>query len=496
MQIVLTDRLFNRLILAVMAIGFVALMAAGGTTVWAVNRNRVFSDWVDHTYQVERQLASVRILVERAEAARRGYLLVPQNNFANIYRQTTAALVPTVDQVAALTRDNANQQRRIAHLRPLVSHQLATWEQTFANHAVRSDAIDAFRGDGSVETTNAIRRLTGDMATEENRLLEARREEQLTGGTTLSAVLWLTGLLLLVVAAGSLWIIRRYTGALTRTQSELFKLNTNLEGAVAERTTDLTRANDEIQRFAYIVSHDLRSPLVNVMGYTSELAAISPTLLELLEAAEAKAPGIVTADAQLAVREDLPEAIGFIRSSTEKMDRLINAILRLSREGRRTIAPQHIDVEELLSGIRDSMQHGLVERGVEVNIERPLPSIVSDRLALEQIFSNLIENAVKYLKDGRPGIVTIRGHVDGRKVVYEVEDNGRGIDPRDHERIFDLFRRSGPQDQPGEGIGLAHVRALAYRLGGVVDCDAALDRGATFRLSLRGTLADNQERLT
>ena len=69
-------------------------------------------------------------------------------------------------------------------------------------------------------------------------------------------------------------------------------------------------------------------------------------------------------------------------------------------------------------------------------------------------------------------------------MVLEVSDNGRGIDPRDHERIFDLFRRSGMQDQPGEGIGLAHVRALAYRLGGLIEVRSELDRGATFRLSL------------
>jgi signal transduction histidine kinase len=74
--------------------------------------------------------------------------------------------------------------------------------------------------------------------------------------------------------------------------------------------------------------------------------------------------------------------------------------------------------------------------------------------------------------------------MDGARVLYEVEDNGRGIDPKDHERIFELFRRAGAQDQAGEGIGLAHVRALVYRLGGLIDCVSTLDQGATFRLSL------------
>jgi signal transduction histidine kinase len=113
-----------------------------------------------------------------------------------------------------------------------------------------------------------------------------------------------------------------------------------------------------------------------------------------------------------------------------------------------------------------------------------LPNIESDRLGVEQILSNLIENAVKYLQPGRPGIIEVRGHAERDRVVFEVIDNGRGIDPRDHERVFDLFRRSGVQDQAGEGIGLAHVRALAYRLGGLIEVRSELDRGATFRLSL------------
>ena len=108
-----------------------------------------------------------------------------------------------------------------------------------------------------------------------------------------------------------------------------------LEGAVRDRTAELTRANAEIQRFAYIVSHDLRSPLVNVMGFTAELEAAAKPLAALLERAEAEAPGIVTEDARAAVRADLPESIGFIRTSTQKMDRLIAAILQLSRQGRR-----------------------------------------------------------------------------------------------------------------------------------------------------------------
>ena len=98
-----------------------------------------------------------------------------------------------------------------------------------------------------------------------------------------------------------------------------------------------------------------------------------------------------------------------------------------------------------------------------------MPTLVSDRVAVEQILSNLVENAVKYLSPDRAGrIVVARAHRGPRRII-EVADNGRGIAATTMQRVFDLFRRSGTQDQPGEGIGLAHVRALAYRLGGTID---------------------------
>ncbi len=118
-----------------------------------------------------------------------------------------------------------------------------------------------------------------------------------------------------------------------------------------------------------------------------------------------------------------------------------------------------------------------------------MPRVVTDRVAIEQILSNLIENASKYLQPGRPGAISVSAEQRRDRVIVSVADNGRGIDARDHQRIFDLFRRSGQQDQPGEGIGLAHVRALAYRLGGTIDVDSALGEGSTFRLNLPATFS-------
>ncbi|HJZ21119.1 MAG TPA: HAMP domain-containing sensor histidine kinase, partial [Bradyrhizobium sp.] len=145
--------------------------------------------------------------------------------------------------------------------------------------------------------------------------------------------------------------------------------------------------------------------------------------------------------------------------------------------------PVKIDTRELIEGVVATVAHQAAEAGAQIRIA-PLPDIVSDRLALEQIFSNLIDNAIKYLKPEVPGDIAVRGRTKGGIAVFEIADNGRGIDPKDHQRIFDLFRRAGAQDKPGQGIGLAHVRALVRRLGGSMSVASELHNGSTFTITL------------
>jgi PAS domain S-box-containing protein len=265
-----------------------------------------------------------------------------------------------------------------------------------------------------------------------------------------------------------------------------------LASILAERVTELDAANEEIQRFAYIVSHDLRAPLVNVMGFTSELEGAQGEIERFYRNVQQTDSKLISRETREAIESDLSEAIGFIRSSTMKMDKLIGAILKLSREGRRVLAPEPIDMLQLLEAQRGSVAHQLHERGAELLIEA-VPDLTSDRLAIEQIFGNLIDNAVKYLQPSRPGRIEVRGRDLGGNVVYEIEDNRRGIDPKDFERIFDLFRRSGTQDQQGEGIGLAHVRALVRRLGGTISVSSRLGEGSTFTVVLPSYISMNSE---
>lgn len=165
------------------------------------------------------------------------------------------------------------------------------------------------------------------------------------------------------------------------------------------------------------------------------------------------------------------------------MDRLISAILNLTREGRREFKPVPIDSRELVEEIVSTLAHQSSEANAQIRIE-PLPNLVSDRLALEQIFSNLIENGLKYLRPDVPGDIAVRGRNKLGFVIFEIADNGRGIEPKDHERIFELFRRAGTQDKPGQGIGLAHVRALVRRMGGTISVASEPGKGSTFTITL------------
>lgn len=286
--------------------------------------------------------------------------------------------------------------------------------------------------------------------------------------------------------------VEERTAQLESARGSLETLNRNLETIIETRTADLQAANEEIQRFAYIVSHDLRSPLVNVMGFTSELQVARDTITKFYDRVAAELPEAADTDTRATIETDLPEAIDFIRSSTVKMDRLINAILRLSREGGRVLTPEPLDLKKLLEITAQTLTHQASDADAEITIE-DVPEIVSDRLGVEQVFANLLENAVKYLAPGRPGRIRVRGWQEGSAVFIDVEDNGRGIDPKDHGRVFDLFRRAGAQDRPGEGIGLAHVRALVRRLGGTITLNSTLGEGSTFRVVLPKVLTKANE---
>ncbi|WP_316232765.1 sensor histidine kinase [Bradyrhizobium sp. SZCCHNPS2010] len=474
--------------------GFLVLVVISTASVLLVDKARDDSGRVVHTIEVENQLNTLLLDVRRAESNARGYLLTRGDEFLAAHDAAVAAIHPDLDKLASLVADNQLQVTHLARLRREIETRLGQFEREKAL-AAQGDAAGAaalVRSAASSNTNTNIQDTAGQMRTEEERLF-ALRAASADSSQSLATLVTITGSGLVVLLAGiSVLLVRRSTRARDEAEARLRENNLNLEATVDERTADLREANDEIQRFAYIVSHDLRSPLVNIMGFTSELEElrndIFRRLATLARAASASPPPPEGAEPELGdtdkqLSEDFSEALGFIKSSIAKMDRLITAILNLTREGRREFVPTRIDLRELIETIVTTLAHQAAEANATIRVE-PLPTIVSDRLALEQIFSNLIDNAIKYLKPDMPGDIAIRARTKLGFAILEITDNGRGIDPKDHQRIFELFRRAGAQDRPGQGIGLAHVRALVRRLGGTISVASDLGQGSTFTITL------------
>jgi PAS domain S-box-containing protein len=248
-------------------------------------------------------------------------------------------------------------------------------------------------------------------------------------------------------------------------------------------SVELAETNEELRRFTNIVSHDLRAPLVSLKGFSTELRQSIDALRESEEELLANLPESKRAAVAEALKETIPEDLGFIESSVTRMDHLTVALLQLSRAGRREFHMEELDAGALLQETVGSLAHQIASRHIVVEIG-PLPRITSDRAAIEQIFGNLLDNAIKYLDPERPGRIEVSAEETADADIFRVVDNGRGIAEEDMDKVFAPFRRAGAQDVPGEGMGLAFVKALLHRLGGRIECHSQFGVGTTFSFTL------------
>jgi signal transduction histidine kinase len=469
-----------------------------------LERSAQFRQDIEAQQLTQSRADRVLALLRRMESGQRGYLLTADREFLGVYHETEPLMPGALSDLRGDIVDTPEGLALWGRVEPIVASKLAEMTESLRlfDSGDRTGAIALVSGAAglrAMEETRAIVQQIKDLERLklDNDYADARQQEWLLLGVNVVAVLLIIG-----VALISIMIVRRANSAMEKAQSVLHGVNAELEANVAARTAELRTANDEIQKFAYIVSHDLRSPLVNIMGFTSELDALRSQLFQKMadlraERKNGSTPSMakaapLTPDEQI-IADDFEEALGFIKASTTKMDRLINAVLTISREGNRTLRPEAVDMSALLLTMSQAMAHQAQATGAKVDIGA-LPEIVSDRLALEQIFSNLLDNALKYLRTDRPGEIRVKGRAEGNRVIIEVEDNGRGIEQRDQERVFELFRRAGPQDRPGEGMGLAHVRALVRRLGGVIHLKSTPGLGSTFIVTLPRALQQTSKR--
>ena len=471
-------------------IGAILLMGAGAlalliiivaATILAQRTSTLAADVV-RTRQARTAASDVLDALLNAETSQRGYLLTENERYLAPYNAARPALNADLSTLSGLEGGNPEVKRALAALSVTVAAKLQELDDTvaLAKSGHRDQALALVRSNQGINLMDNARVSLRQVIDNAERIVSRDMTQLNTNALLLK---WITiggGVVIVLFGIAAMWIVFRALQQAAEAKELADDLNETLEDRVVRRTAALTRANDEIQRFAYIVRHDLRAPLVNIMGFTRELEVGADNLKTYFESETEEAKPL----AREAAFEALPEAVKFIRSSTGKMDRLINAILKLSREGRRELVPEQVDLNAMLDNIVTALQHQIDETESKIDITPDMPRIKTDRLALEQVLTNIVDNALKYLQTGRPGHIQI-GYENARSsVIITIRDNGRGIAENDVERVFELFRRAGRQDRPGEGIGLAHVRALVRRLGGDITVLSKLGAGSEFRVLL------------
>jgi PAS domain S-box-containing protein len=278
---------------------------------------------------------------------------------------------------------------------------------------------------------------------------------------------------------------KKYEDALVRLNHDLEERVRARTAELAERNLQLTQKTEENEMFVYSVSHDLRSPLVNLEGFSEELRLAVDDLEALLS--DGRIPADLREKAGELFQGGVREPVGFVRTAVGRLARIIDALLRLSRAGRVVYQSQPLDVAGLARRVVDAMRRTADERKAAV-VLHDLPPAYGDPVAVEQVFGNLVGNALNYLDPARPGRVEVGALPDGESPngtrTYFVRDNGIGIPAAYQGKLFQVLQRLHPDKAPGEGIGLAIVRRVLERLGGTIRLESQAGEGTTFYFTL------------
>lgn len=255
-----------------------------------------------------------------------------------------------------------------------------------------------------------------------------------------------------------------------RIEKELENLNEKLE-----------LRNKELKQITYITSHDLRSPLVSIQGFTSEIENSLSHLSAILDVDDV--PLTIREEVASILGSDILESTKFVTSSIAKMDSLLSALLKLSRTEQAELIIKKLDINDVLGNVIQSLEFQIKEAKALVQVSS-LPSCMGDEAQIDQVFSNLLSNALKYREPKRPCNIRVSGYIKYEMAIYCIEDNGIGISAEYHKEIFEFFRRVALIKQTGDGLGLAIVRKIVEEHQGKVWVESESDKGSKFFISL------------
>jgi signal transduction histidine kinase len=467
-----------------------------------------------------------RVIME-ARAAVRTLALTGDPAFVSAWEKARNEAPVQLRALRNLLNDDLPQQTRIDQILQQTEKALArldTIAQLARQPQTRSEAVTALSEPWALRFVDDLRLQVNDFLREEARLdgerqrrLERVREEEtwvLIGG----AVLTLLSTVLLALAfrrsiAGRLNVLMENVRHLADGEQLATPLGGRdelgrLDHVFHEMADTLAQKDRENEMFVYSVSHDLRSPLVNLQGFSQELALVCRDLHRIVM--ENTVPASVRNRVTDLLDHDANESIQFIQTAVRRLATLIDALLRLSRVGRVVYDWQQVDVRATVQRVVAALSNTIAQKGARVEVGE-LPPAWGDPTAIEQIFANLVDNALNYLDPARPGVIEVgsrEGVVSpedsahptanfvgwaessgitvgtGDKRIYYVKDNGLGIDREHLPKIFLAFQRLHPTAAPGEGIGLSLVRRMVERHGGRIWVESEAGQGSTFFVTL------------
>jgi signal transduction histidine kinase len=486
--------------------------------------------WAAHSEDVLRQTSAILEPVLLESVRLRGAVL---SNDANV--TTPLALWMDIDRridkLNDLVADNPGQVERTEQIRQSVQayRQWSDRLQDLLRSGRRRDVVEHFSELASVDVLDRFRAQVSAFQNEE-RLLDAQRSTEAEATRERQQMLVLAAVLgSLLFVALSVWLftrgvrgrlallsdnagrlasneplapvdsgsdeIARLDQTLHETSRRLLeaeRIQARFQSDLARRANELAAINETLRQqtqenemFIYSVSHDLRAPLVNLQGFSKELIHACDDLR-----AAVRQSSLTPARRQHIERlvdEDIGEALHYLQTAVLRASHIIDALLRLSRVGRVEYRRQQVRVRDIVQRVIDAMQVSIRSRRARV-VVHDLPLVWGDPTALEQVFANLVGNAINYLDPAREGRVEIGTTPSPPGVhslrIFYVRDNGLGIPAVAIPRLFNAFQRLHGNVATGEGIGLALVRRVVERHGGRVWAESTEGLGTTFYLSL------------
>ena len=253
------------------------------------------------------------------------------------------------------------------------------------------------------------------------------------------------------------------------------------EVRLAELAQSLAEKNKELETIVYVASHDLRSPLVNIQGFTLELKRSCERIYELLKNGPSTEAG--RRELETVLNQDVPEAVSFVQAGVAKIDTLLSGFLRFSRLGRAALTIRCLDMNELLASVAQTVEFQIKRSGAVLRLGA-LPECAGDAAQINQVFSNLIDNGIKYRSPERACLIEVSGQMENGRCVYAVKDNGIGIAAEHQVKVFEIFHRLNPSASEGEGLGLTIAQKILERQDGKIWVESLAGQGSVFFVSL------------